>query len=455
MLIKTGIIARHANIFAIEDYLFVENNEVFKAAKNAFFSNTIQANKVYYEELINDSGVTVLDMEEIEPAICLLKDKYFLHNISKSADILQAAARSGRIDITQDALQRLISEAFSTSNKEVISSDEAIEEAKKVIMGEENMFIKSHLDKIDDYYGGISIGKLTTIVGWNRNGKTSSLISIFNRNLENENVCFFINTTEVSESDFQLELACTQLGIELRNVRKGHISDIQKANLISQLEYNKAKQKGRVRHYSGTDIVNCLANAKVWSMEMRAKNANCCPVVVLDFINKFTLNGKSMYDTIPMRMTQTLVSNFSEHEKITVIQYAQMSDGYLKTKSDEPRMPTPTDIYLGGGIMADSYTVLFIAIPERIAPLETGAYVGCRYLPAFIEVWKNKAGGELKSLHHVFDTQTKEFKVLGDYSSYAEAAARANGGITSISLQQAETATNALHAHFNKIELPF
>lgn len=339
-----------------------------------------------------------------------------------------------------------------------VSAGTAIEDLENDIQsGQMITCIKSGFpETIDKNYGGFAIGKVTTWAGYSRNGKSTIWQSSFNANEEDENVVYYMATTEVAPKEMWLNIACDRLGIGRARAIQGHISEAEKQQLLGLTAELKERyeNKKRLKHTRSTEVLDILSSAKRFFNRYGGTKKR---VLVLDFVNKCTIAGKpATSDPSSMQTIQTVISNFAEQHDVCVLQFCQFNEDRKTRKKEDGDLPRMSDIYFGNPIVVNSFALYLLFLPERTDGVSIGTYEDKKYMPAWYRCVKNKAGGQLIQVHTAFDKRDVRYidivrddfgNPFIDYYSAADYLVRKEASPSQALPNQA--AIDRLDAHFN------
>tara|TARA_Y100001963_G_C6764905_1_gene441657 strand:+ start:78 stop:1400 length:1323 start_codon:yes stop_codon:yes gene_type:complete len=177
-----------------------------------------------------------------------LYEKYLLRKIIIKSQDLQSKARNYDEDVYNVIAEAhtLYGELLSMQATESGDIDTIIGETIESIENKSNKLIRTGYEKLDKYAGGLTRGEITIVGGRPGHGKTTVLINLLSRALEQGHKVMFFSR-ELPNSELMKKIICLESGeLSYNMVRKNIYSDIeldivnQTITLIKQ-KYSKDK----------------------------------------------------------------------------------------------------------------------------------------------------------------------------------------------------------------------
>jgi replicative DNA helicase len=301
--------------------------------------------------------------------------------ITTATEIVQASYDEARHanELVEEAEQKIfnIREAGSrksfTPIKELLKTEmERVEKAmseKKMITGVETGF-----QELDEKTSGFQPGDLIIIAGRPGMGKTAFALTVAAKANARRPVPTAIFSLEMSAEALTQRMMCSEAGLSMHNLRRGVISNRQRAHLAAALG-NLYEAPLHIDDTPGLTALDMRARAR------RLKSRGPLAMVIIDYLQLMEATSRRRETNRQQEITEITraLKAMAKELNVPVVVLSQLSRA---TEKRDDRRPQLADLRESGSIEQDADVVLFLFRPimykkgEIVDPnLEREAYL--------------------------------------------------------------------------------
>ena len=278
-------------------------------------------------------------------------EKYLLRKIAVKTELVKERATGNHLDVYNviSEAHSLFGELLQIKPSKAADIDDVISEALKDINDKSSKLIKTDYENLDKFAGGLTRGEITIVGGRPGHGKTTVLINMLSRVLEQGYKAIFFSR-ELPNSELLKKIICLeseQLSYTL--VRKNIYSEIQTDILNSTIK--KIKKKYSKDNFLMFDNVKDFAGS---SSEVKKFKPD---VIFDDYIQLISSNGREEQRRLQIEKICNDYKWLAKESNAVVVLASQLNRGI--ESMDRKYEPKLSDLAESGAIEQVAENVFF------------------------------------------------------------------------------------------------